>query len=273
MKKTVLLLTSMALAAFAYVDTDLDGVEDTLDCCPQTPMTEFVDADGCPVGPAAGPHRFDLIAGITFNEGSRLNIVREGEDTTVLSLQADYYYKQFSVQLATSVYDAQSSSGLNDTLLTGYYSFQPSEKLLARVGLGVILPTYDTGLDNEAADYQASAALSYTPGERFTLFGGVSYTLVNDKDVKGAGDLGDVTYQDTPAFTAGAGYSITPKLYASLSYFRGESIYRDVEAIENLSLYGVYTLSETLFTTFNYAAGLSDSASDNVFALRIGRYF
>ena len=80
-------------------------------------------------------------------------------------------------------------------------------------------------------------------------------------------------YQDTPAFTIGAGYGFGPKLYASLSYYRGESIYRDAEAVENLSLYGVYTLSDTLFATFSYAAGLSDSASDNAFALRIGRYF
>jgi hypothetical protein len=273
MKKTVLLLACTALMASAYVDTDLDGVEDAFDRCPDTPMSELVDADGCPAGPASGTHRFDLITGVSFNEGSRLDIAREGEETVALSLQADYYYKQFSVQLATSVYDAKSSSGLNDTLLAGYYSFQPSEKLLARVGLGVILPTYDTGLDNEAADYQASAALSYFPAEAFSLFGGFSYTLVNDDDVPGSGDVGDVVYQDTPAFTVGAGYRIGPKLYASLSYFRGESIYRDTETIENLSLYGVYTLSESLFATFSYAAGLSDSASGNAFALRIGRYF
>jgi hypothetical protein len=69
------------------------------------------------------------------------------------------------------------------------------------------------------------------------------------------------------------GYNVTPKLYASLSYSRSDSIYRGVEAIESATLYGFYGIDESLFVTVSYAAGLSDSASDNAVAIRIGRYF
>ncbi len=273
MKKTLLILSCLAAAASAYVDTDLDGVEDSMDRCPDTQLSELVGSDGCPVASLISPHRFDIIAGVSYNGGSRLDIAQEGEDTVALSLQADYYYKQYTVQLATSFYNTDSDSGLNDTLLAAYYRFQPTEKLFGRIGVGVVLPTYETGFDNEAADYQASAALSYSIGERLNVFGGFSYTLVNDDDVYNVTDIGDVIYQDTAAWMAGAGYRFSPNFYASLSYGSSDSIYRDVEAIENVSLYGVYNVSDSLFLTFSYASGLSDSASDNAVALRIGRYF
>jgi hypothetical protein len=273
MKKSLIVIVGLLTAAHAYVDTDLDGVDDTLDRCPGTPMTELVDANGCPVASLASSHRFDLIAGVSYQEGSRTNVVREGEDTTALSLQADYYYKNYSLQLMTGLYDASSSSGMNDTLLAGYYRFSPADAVTARVGVGVIFPTYDTGLGNEAVDYQASAGLSYALGNGADLFGGFSYTLVNDDDVYGVADIGDIIYQNTAAFTVGAGYGITPKFYGSLSYYRSDSIYDGTEAIESVSLYGIYAIDASLFATVSYAKGLSDSASDNAVALRIGRYF
>lgn len=273
MKKSVAILLTLGATAFAYVDTDFDGVEDSADRCPGTPLSELVDREGCTIASTLSPHRFDLISGISYIEGSRLEVAREGDDTLAFSLQADYYYKRYAVQLTTSLYDSENGSGMNDTLLAGYYRFELSDRLSGRVGAGVVLPTYETGFDNEAADYQASAAMNYRVGEALDLFGGVSYTIINDDDVYDIPDIGDVRYRNTAAWMVGAGYVLSPKFYGSLSYGRSDSIYRDSEALENVSLFALYNFSDTLFATFSYSAGLSDSTGDNAVALRIGRYF
>jgi hypothetical protein len=37
------------MVLFAYVDSDMDGVEDKDDLCPNTLMTDLVDLNGCTI--------------------------------------------------------------------------------------------------------------------------------------------------------------------------------------------------------------------------------
>jgi len=273
MLKSLILLGAAAAALLAYSDADLDGVDDLRDRCPNTAMTDLVDADGCPVASLVGTRSMDLVAGVAYSGGSSGLAAGEGEDTAGFSLQWDYYpTASFSLQVAASWYDSKYSDGLGDTLIAGYYVIKPADNLLVRLGAGVWLPTYDSGLDNEAADYQGSLNVSYTPG-RTTLFGGYAYTLINDDDVYGVSGIGDVRYQNTGAWNAGAGYAFTPSFYMSAGYGSAQSIYRGVERLDSLSLYGFYTIDARRFATFNYSAGLSDSAPDHAFSIRLGYYF
>jgi len=47
--KKILLLTGVIIFLNASVDSDLDGVPDTLDKCPNTPFLTLVNTDGCPI--------------------------------------------------------------------------------------------------------------------------------------------------------------------------------------------------------------------------------
>jgi len=77
----------------------------------------------------------------------------------------------------------------------------------------------------------------------------------------------------TNAYSIGVGFYPTQKLYISGSYNSSDSIYTNVKDIDTASFYGFYSIDENWFSTFNYAYGLSDTASDNYFSLRIGYYF
>ena len=274
MKKLLFLLLMSTLTLFAYIDNDLDGVEDSLDRCPNSAMTDIVDIQGCPVKSLVSQHHFDIIAGVSYDEEKDILFVDKFSRTTQ-SLQIDYYYKAFSLQMLSSYYQSsissdsnlsESDSGLNDTTLAAYYQTQVTPNLAVRFGAGVILPTFDSSLNNEATDYLASVNLSYTLGQA-SLFAGYTYTMINDDDV------GLIKYQDTNAFSGGLGYYLTPKLYTSLSYFQSDSIYKDVDDTKSASAYLFYSLSSHWFTTAAYTKGLSDPTSDHYFALRVGYYF
>ena len=275
MKKLVFLVLISVISLFAYVDSDLDGVEDSLDRCPNSAMTDIVDIQGCPVKSLVSQYHFDIIAGVSYDEETDISFVDKFSRTTE-SLQIDYYYKNFSLQMLTSYYQSSTSfdgnlsdvddSGMNDTTLAAYYQTLLTPSLAVRFGAGVILPTFNSSLNNEATDYLASINLSYGLGKA-SLFAGYTYTMINDDDV----DF--IKYQDTNAFSGGLGYYLTPKLYTSLSYFQSDSIYKDVDDTKSVSAYLFYSLSQNWFTTLAYTKGLSDPTSDNSLALRVGYYF
>lgn len=273
MKKFLPLLLSLFFSTGLFaLDSDMDGVSDPNDKCPNTPFTDLVDINGCTKSSVTQDYHYDIIVGLSYT-GSDYTTLNK-TDTIATTVQADYYYKNYSIQVATSLYNTQgkhySESGLQDSFVGGAYQFSPTNDLLLRLSAGAILPTYDTSLGNNKTDYTAGFNLSYTQ-EKFNIFGGYSYTMINDTDYRDA--TISIAYQDTHSYSAGVGYNITSKLYLSGSYNISDSIYVDVEKIQTASLYTYYTIDKNWFSTFTYAHGLSDSASKNYLAVKLGYYF
>jgi len=263
----LLLLASLELSA--YSDYDMDGVEDSSDQCQNTPLSDLVDTSGCTIKTLKSPHNFDIIIGMNFTQTAYDTL--DKSDTTTASLQVDYYYKALSLQASTSYYDTQSvtynESGSNDSFIGAYYKLMSTSNLNITLGAGAILATYMTTLNNNNTDYVASLSASYML-DNVNLFGGYSYTLVNDEDVGT-----DVIYQNSSSYNLGLGFYPTNRLYVSASYNNSESVYTNVDVIETASFYGYYKIDENWFTTLSYAYGLSDSASDSFTSLRLGYYF
>ncbi len=253
---------------FAYVDSDLDGVDDDVDQCPNTPIMDLVDIRGCGIESLVSPHHYDIIVGGNYSQVDYTT--NEKTDTFTTMLQVDYFYKNISLQASTAYYSSQSASysdsGLGDSTLGAFYLLPVNKDFRIRLGAGAILPTYDSSLNNNNSDYFATLGASYTL-EKLNFFAGYSFTQINDDDVAGL-----VSYQDTHAYSGGAGYYLSPKLYSSLSYYQSESLYQGVEAIKSVSLFAFYTLDKNWFTTASYAYGLSDSASEHSISLRLGYY-
>jgi hypothetical protein len=284
MKKiiTFMLLGSFSTALLAYSDMDMDGVADSVDKCPNTPLTDLVDVNGCPIKTVKVSQKtnshFDIVVGANY-AGSNF-VSTPASDTYSSSLQLDYYYKDFSLQASTSYYktdsDGYSESGMNDSFVGAAYNFHPVKALTLRVGAGALLPTYDTSLNNNNTDYVGSLNASYLLG-KINVFAGYVFTQVNDDDVvvttnNGANSY-NVVYNNTNAYSAGLGYYLTNKLYMSGAYNQTESIYKGVEDAKTVSAYAYYSIDKNWFMNFSYAYGLSDSASDNAASVKLGYYF
>ena len=280
MKRTVFLLLAGALSLFGYTDADLDGVDDSVDRCPNTPITDIVDANGCSIKSVIVEDHFDLILGLAYNQYNyRLN---SETDTLTTSAQIDWYRGDFSMQLVTSYYDTSGDdydrSGMNDTTLAAYYSYRnvaSVPRLNLQAGVGVIFPTYDTEYGNNNTDFTGTLYLTYGI-DQMSIFGGYGYTVIGDDDVSYVGEDGntyEIRYRNVNSFNAGTGYHFSDRFYASLSYFYADSIYEDVDAIENLSAYGFYSIDAHWFVTGSYAYGLNDTTSDHSLALWVGYYF
>ncbi len=257
----------LSINLFAYVDSDMDGVDNSYDKCPNTPLTELVDIRGCTIKSTVSLHHFDIIVGASYSDAD-YNTLNKTK-TLSSSLQVDYYYKNLSLQASTSYYKTQSSAynnkGLNNSVIAGYYKIRAINSLYVRVGAGVILPTYNSSLKNNNTDYFASLSLSYPINSKVNLFGGYSYTIIND--------VPGVSYKNTNGYNGGLGYYFSSKLYASAGYNLAESSYMGVGDISTASLYAFYSIDNNWFTSVNYAYGLSTAASNNYASISLGYYF
>lgn len=270
MYRIILTLLCITTSAYAYIDSDFDGVEDTYDLCPQTPLSDLVNADGCVIKSIGNKITYDLIAGIGY---SQINYAsQESSDTLSTSLQANVYAGSWWVQGIVSHYQSnngiESESGLEDTSINLMYRLTPTEKLTVTTGIGLIWPTYQSTYNNEATDYTASIDLHYAINDSFLLFAGTNYTWVNDRDVS------QESYQNTSGFHTGVEY-IPPNGKSALSaaYYQNESIYASTQTIKYLNFGYAYTINPHWNVRGYYGHGLSNSASDQSISGYIGYLF
>ncbi len=254
----------LAFTLSAYDDFDFDGVEDSYDKCPNSSFSDLVDAQGCAISTLESAHKFDLISGISFSQNNQKTLT--DTPTTYVTLQLEYFYKDISASITIGGYSDENTTATNDTILELYKHFYLTQEWSFSLGGAIILPTYDTGLANEATDYSTSAEILYSL-DTFSLFLSTTYSFINDKDTP------SIKYQNTTAIFSGIGYTLSTSTYLSLSYYQSQSIYKDTEDIKSTSLYMYYSINNIYFLTCNYSLGLTDSASENFLSLRFGINF
>lgn len=268
--KVATLLLLGVLRVYGASDTDFDGVEDIYDKCPNTPFSDLVDSGGCTTSSLYTQTYYDIIMGYNYTSSNPNTL--ENTKTSSTTLQADLYHGNFSAQIQSSYYKSDGSiytdRGWNDTQLSLFYSLKPTNSFIIQAGVGVIFPTYSTGYNNEVTDYLASLSLRYSLNKNINLFGGYSYTMVNDDTIPNI-----VSYQNTNAFYAGLGYMSNKNSSINFSYSNAKSIYVGVDTIETLSCGVMVPINTHWFVLGDYRYGLSESASDHEAALRIGYAF
>ncbi len=257
LKKRILLcfLLTLSLLCADYTDSDMDGVPDAEDRCPNSALTDIVDATGCVIEKVVfqKEHHFDISLGFMYSK------VDANSSQSAQSLSVGYYYGNFSAYVYTSNFDLQNGeSGIDDTTVGLYYR-DTLEQFAWKIGAGGYIPTYD-GSGNRT-DYFISARTVWYLGNA-DLYINVQHTFMQDSDT-----------EDTNRLTLGGGYILTPKSYLSLSYTAQNSIYAGEEDLRNLALYADYTINKHWFLSTELSLGLSDSATEHAFFVSLGYYF
>lgn len=267
--KYLLFLTLITLRLLAYDDTDLDGVEDSIDRCPETPFSDLVDDTGCSIKTLFSQNAYDIILGIAYSDTNSNTF--ENAKTITSTFQVDYYRQNFSAQISGSYFNSQNGSyderGFNDTQIAILYKIYSSPEFTFQSGIGAIFPTYKTGFGNEATDWIGLLNFQYTFDSSFNFFGGYTYTFINDTDIPNL-----VSYQNTHSFYAGIGYT-GQNGFLKATYNESQNYIKGVEPIKTVSLSKTFTFDTPWFITADYRYGLSDSASNHEIGLQIGYLF
>lgn len=248
------MLVAVVTLHASFLDDDLDGVANEDDRCPNSALTDIVDADGCAVAKVTfkKEHHFDITAGYLYVKTD------ENSSQKTKSLSFGYYYGDFSAWLYTSDYNLQSGeSGIGDTTLSFYYRWKEPTYTF-KAGVGGYIPT--DGQNANSTDYFVSTRFIYYVGF-YDIAAEYQHTFMQDEATT-----------DSDRLTLSAGYTFSPKSYASLSYTEQSSIYEE-ENLRTLSLYASHFMTDYWFFSVELSKGVSDSATDFVSGLSVGYYF
>ena len=246
MKKLLFIL----LFNFIYceiIDSDLDGVEDSKDLCPDTKITDIVDKNGCTI------KKLEFKDDIELDLNRHLDIslgVLFANNQKIYNCSLEYIFKNYSIYL----YLAQDNSEYQeDNILSfNYYIFK--DKIDYKFSAGVLF--WD---DKESSmDYFLETKISYSIG-KFDTFLSYKYTFVGDSELK-----------NTQTYGVGFGYLINKRLYSSISFMHYSSKYEDEDSSNELSLYLNYFLTKSLYLSAQYTKEFSE---DDVFSLSVGYFF
>jgi len=236
--------------SFAFKDSDLDGVEDSVDRCPNTPILELVDRYGCPLR----RERVYLRLGGGF--------LRDGRETRFYGLTSVAYALEgfyLSLTLRYYTYSRLHGRGWGDSsLFMGYSRYIGNLYLLP--GVRVKIPTGDRPFSTGEFNYTPSVVVDYL-FDGFDLFLYSSYTIRPEKRLR-----------NTLTFSGGVGVELAEETYLSVSYDLSESAVRDGYN-RYLSLFVLQGITENIYTTLSYSRGINRRAVDHSATLRLGFRF
>ena len=247
---------------FGYSDNDIDGVDDSIDLCPNTAFDQLVDKNGCPQN--------KLFPGkLILQIGSDTSFNQIDETISNLNIYANYMIKEWNFSLSNSNYyvtNLANDIAENSLYLTTGYTVV-KDKIRARFSLGTKfdLTNRDSDEQKRDNDYYASVNVEYYFAKKQNLFFYYSYTLSGDSDT--------VDYQNFQSLSAGYGYAMTDKWYTALSYNYAQNYYPDTDDYKAVSWFNSYRFSETTYAILNYAHTFDDISYSHIVTFSIGFYF
>ncbi len=242
-KYIILVILIFQINSYAFIDEDLDGVDDTVDKCPNTPFDKLVNQYGCPLEEKRYKGDFYLKIGGGFIDYS--------SDSTYFSIVSiAYSYKEFYFSVSPTFYLNNSENG--DVYLYGSYS-KFFKNLFINLGFTTQIPTDSSGIS-----ITPSITLDYFH-KKFDYFVYYSYTIGNNSN------LGD-----RQEFSLGSGYQLNERFYinGALNFvFNGSS------TDSYLSIFSILDLNQNYFLSFSYNHGINTDRFNYSFLTKLGIKF
>ncbi len=294
-----LMIMLLSGVAFAFQDSDIDGVDDKFDQCPNTPFDGLVDKHGCSAQQLQNQKKPQdhYWGAVTLKVGTTLRTDEEYEDESYLDLYANYRYRHWDLSISNTQQTTKSSNTEDNSdsdndiyVSTGYTFSLPKSTLKLSVGTKIVdddtppsitesrlqgggrfnthttsTTTTQSSDETRDNDYFGSLNYNYRISSKQDLFGYYGYTISGDSDT--------IDYENYHAFSLGSGYALSDNFYTALSYNYTGSIYPDGEAEEGITWFNSYQFTKNLFATASYTYAIDDYSYDNSLALALGFYF
>ncbi len=249
------IILSSSLLAFS--DQDIDGVDDSIDLCPNTPFDITVNEEGC-----ASSGLFTLQIG----NDSSFNTISKRINNINLYLNYSYNLWDFSLSSSNySVSDITTISKTEDSLyLTLGHTFK-QERLNTKLSVGTKFAFLDDNNDSRKNDYFASLNFDYSINLKQNAFLHYNYTI--------SGNSETIDYKNLHSVSIGTGYAVNSKWYSALSYNYSSSPYEHGTSYKAISWFNYYALPQNFYISANYARTVNKYPYRHFISLNLGVQF
>lgn len=247
----LVLLLSHTLLIYGYSDYDIDGVDDAIDQCPDTPFDQLAETDGCSVEQRK-IGTFTITSGLLYTKSN------DGNSIQNLLFSLDYRYQKWDFTLSTfATLQQERYTSPNTLYCTAAYQLPTLQSWNLQIIGGIKLSSVQN-------DYSAALSLSRDFGE-FSLYTYYSYTY--------AADAPEQQYDNYYTFSIGVDKMLTSKWYTSLSFDYATPSFLNEESYRAATLAATYLLNRDQFVTSSYIRGIGTGAAKNSLIIRYGIHF
>ncbi len=234
---------------FAYVDEDLDGVDDAVDKCPGTPFDVLVNADGCPLE-EKGNYYLKLSSSFSSDKGNSSLV----SYLTLAYANQNWY---FSITGSYILDGYSSEKDVGDTYIFGSYIF-PFKNVYTQLGLNIKLPTSES-----------SKNLDYTPSilidvffDPYDVFFYGNYTITEEENLK-----------NSYSFSVGFGQQLLDTVYYSFSFDYSQANVSNQDDEYYITGYIIYDITRDYYISILYSQGINKDAVDYTIFGKVGVRF
>lgn len=254
------LLSSTLLTA--YQDYDIDGVEDYLDKCPNTPFDKLVDERGCSKDSS-------FYGKLILMLGYDSSFDKSSTRVDSKNMYVNYRYNSFDLSFSNSTYSIYENrdnilNATADSYISCGYFFKLNS-LESKASIGSKVATGDERVSTGENDFFLSYNATIHFNHKQNIFLYLDYTIV--------GDSNEVDYKNTFTYSFGSGYTLSNSWYSSIYYEQGSSIHSNTQTYKSISLFNRYSFTEKFFSTLNYAYNLDDVYYSHALSLNLGVHF
>lgn len=240
------------LYAYAYSDYDVDGVEDRVDLCPNTPFDILVDEDGCEEGRG-------YRGSFALESGMMVALDENSSSLSNARISIQYRYKTWDMSLSTF---KDINPEIDEASQTFYMSMGHTQSFSDKVELNLGVGMKYTSIQN---DYYTTLNILRTLDHYSYLSLFYSYTIPEDSI--------DQQYLNYHTLSLGYTRQMTHRYLTGLSYQFSSASSADANAYHALTWENRLRLSERYYLLGSYSLGLSEGASDHLFNLQFGVNF
>ncbi len=235
-------------------DDDMDGIANAIDKCPDTPLTDIVDATGCTVEKVVYPREYHISIEAGYAYG-RYDEERQRSHLLSLRFESD----DLGAFIYTSDYSlSDGEDGMDDSVVGFFYRFS-SRGWHYKTTLGAYLPTSDE--DENEIDYFFSLRGTYV-FNKMDFFADIRHTFVSD-----------FGKQDTNRLLVGVGMAWNEVFYTSFSYSVQSAFYDNDSNLQSFSLFGSYAFDDRLSFYTDLSKGVDAFSKDYTLLMMIGYSF
>jgi hypothetical protein len=259
---------------------DVDGVDDAIDRCPETPFDELVDKNGC-----AKSEKIDY-GELTLKIGTDIFIDKSYDNDNSLNLYLNYKFKSWDISISNSrsttnsSYSEDNSYSSSDIYILLGEDFV-LDKNLIKLSIGTKIAgdisddKQKRGLKNQEKhnrnsnrdldnsrdrDYFGSINYDYLLDSKKSIFLYYGYTISGDN-------------KNYSSFALGAGYMFTQNLYSAFSYNYTGSTYIDEDGTKGINWFNSYNFTKNIFGSLSYSYALDKLSYDNTLSISLGFIF
>lgn len=242
-----------------FIDNDLDGVDDRIDKCLNTPFNALVDKNGCTIKVLKNIHYKTNIQYDFYTEISKIkdNGTNDLSQLFYLSITKDQYY----FALSTSLDNLENSRSIYNVTIKAKKYFEPYHNIRISSGFGLKIPIKN--LPDNKIDIPLYLSATYSLGNKSFFIGG-SYTFINDQSQY-------YEYKNSKFLYTGFSYSIN-SIISTVSYIIDKDRYDELSKSLDFTIYLLPKRSSYYFSV-DFTQGLNSYAIDHIYSLGIGKTF